>query len=348
MATTLNRSDLLAGARNCVIDCAQITKGSAVTIVSESGTDKAVVDAIAETAREAGAKVDIVWAEPYAKGGKIPDEVFKAFRDADILINQYHSLSRAALADNFPDEMRVRVPNRAITAELLASPWARFPYQLQKIVADVLEETMAPGRTWRITSPAGTDLSGRFAAPDSEVARAYFQTDEDNNRARRNFPGGVHGPRVSDSVNGTIVAEYVDGAPPEMQPVRLTIHDGKVTAVEGGDAAGRAIARVQESDGSVDSWHCGVNPKVVVPEQRLKAPRKWYSYAHCSPRMVHFHLGRTHDTINVGSLDQTLAIEGRTLYRDGVLCDLSDKRIAGAMQRYGVGADAFRTNPLPF
>lgn len=341
-------SDLLAGARNCVVDCAGIGKGSMVAIVSETGTDEAVVEAIAATARDAGAKVEIVWAEPYAKGGKIPDNVFAAFRDADILINHYHSLTRAALADSFPDEQRIRVPNRAITRELLSSPWARFPYQLQKVMSDVLEETMAPGRTWHITSPGGTDLKGRFAEPDSPVARAYFQTDEDNNRARRNFPGGVHAPRVSDNVNGVVVAEYVDGAPPEMKPVRLTIADGKVVQVDGGGPEGRAVARVNESDGSVDSWHCGVNPKVVVPEQRLKAPRKWYAYAHCSPRMVHFHLGRTHATINVGCLDQTLTIDGREVYRDGALADLGDKRIADAMRRYNVAPDALRTEALPF
>lgn len=340
--------ELLAGARNCVLDCAQIGKGNRVAIVSETGTEEAVVEAIAETARQAGATVDIVWAEPYAKGGNIPAPVFNAFRDADILINHYHSLSRAALQDNFPDETRIRVPNRAITRELLASPWARFPYQLQKTVSDVLEEIMAPGRSWRITSPGGTDLTGRFALADSPLARAYFQTDEDNNRARRNFPGGVHGPRVSEGVNGVVVAEYVDGAPPEMKPVRLTVRDGKVERVEGGDPEGRAVARVKESDGYMDSWHCGVNPKVVIPEQRLKAPRKWYSYAHCSPRMVHFHLGRTHATINVGCMQQSLSIDGRDIYRDGALADLGDQRINAALKRYRMTADAMRTEQIPF
>lgn len=340
--------DLLAGARNCVVDCAEIGPGKAVVIVNETGTDEAVVEAIAATAREAGARVDVIWAEPYAKGGTIPEPVFAAFRDADILINHYHSLSRAALQESFPDEKRVRVPNRATTRDLLASPWARFPYQVQLVMSEVVEETMAPGRRWQMTSPGGTDISGQFAEPDSPVARAYFQTDEDNNRSRRNFPGGVHMPRVSMDVNGTVVAEYVDGAPPEMQPVRLTIRDGKVTNVEGGDPEGRAVARVLESDGYMDSWHCGVNPKVVIPTPRLSNPRKWYAYAHCSPQMAHFHLGRTHATINVGCMRQTIAVEGKTIYRDGALVALSDPRITAAIARHGITPDDLRTEAVAF
>lgn len=343
--------ELLDGARNCVIDCAQIGNGSAVVIVNETGTDEDVVSAIAETAREAGARVEVVWAEPFPKdnpSAKIPDDVFRAFREADVLINHYHSLSRVALQDHFPAEARVRVPNRATTSALLASTWARFPYQLQKALSETLEDAMMPGRRWRITSPGGTDLRGKFVAADSPLARAYFQTDDDNNRARRNFPGGVHMPRVSTNIQGVMVAEYVDGAPPDMPPVRLTIEDGHVEAVEGGDTEGRGRARILESDGYLDSWHCGLNPKTVVPVKRLDNPRKWYSYAHCSPQMVHFHLGRTHATINVGFLHQTLEIEGQPIYLGGTLAELADSRITKELDRSGLGADILRTEPIPF
>src|SRR5215208_1388559 len=179
--------DLLEGARNCVIDCAKIAGGSSVAIVNETGTDPEVVSAIAEVAREAGAKVDVIWADPHPKekGAKIADNVHAAFRDADVLVNHYHSLSRAALQDEFPAEGRVRVPNRATTSALLQSSWARFPYGLQKALADSLEDVMGAGKRWRVTSPAGTDLRGQFVDADSLLAQAYFQTDEDNNRARR-------------------------------------------------------------------------------------------------------------------------------------------------------------------
>jgi leucyl aminopeptidase (aminopeptidase T) len=342
-------TEVFEGARNCVLDCAKIGKGSTVAIVNETGTDENVVAAIADVARDAGASVDVVWAEPHPKekGARIAPDVFAAFRDAEILVNHYHSLSRAALQDEFPAEARVRVPNRATTATLLGSTWARFPYGLQKAIADSLEDRMGPGKRWRITSPAGTDLSGQFVEADSPLAQAYFQTDEDNNRARRNFPGGVHTPRISSSINGTLVAEYVDGAPADMPPLRLTVRDGKVVAAEGGDAEGRARARVMESDGHIDSWHCGVNPKTVIPVDRLANPRKWYSYAHCSPKMVHFHLGRTHSTINVACLDQTLEIEHAPVYDKGVLIRVADRRVDQALEQYRLDEGALRTEPIP-
>jgi leucyl aminopeptidase (aminopeptidase T) len=340
--------DLLEGAHNCVVDCAKIGRGSSVAIVNETGTDPEVVSTIAEVAREAGAKVDVVWADPHSKekGAKIADNVYAAFRDADVLVNHYHSLSRAALQDEFPAEARVRVPNRATNSALLQSSWARFPYGLQKALADSLEDIMGAGKRWRITSPAGTDLRGQFVEADSPLAQAYFQTDEDNNRARRNFPGGVHVPRISTGINGILVAEYVDGAPADMPPMRLTIRDGKVVDVEGGDAEGRARARIMESDGHVDSWHSGVNPKTVVPVKRQANPRKWYSYAHCSPKMVHFHLGRTHATINVACLDQTLEIEHQAIYDGGVLVPVSDPRVDQALARYKLDSGALRTEPI--
>src|SRR3954464_586652 len=151
-------AELFEGARNCVLDCARIGKGSTVAIVNETGTDPDVVTAIADVARDAGARVDVVWADPHPKekGARIAPDVHAAFRDAEILVNHYHSLSRAALQDEFPAETRVRVPNRATTANLLGSSWARFPYGLQKAIADSLEDRMAPGKRWRIASPAGT------------------------------------------------------------------------------------------------------------------------------------------------------------------------------------------------
>ena len=135
---------------------------------------------------------------------------------------------------------------------------------------------------------------------------------------------------------------------PEMEPVRLVIKDGYVQEVEGGDPEGRARARVLESDRYLDSWHCGINPKTVIPVKRTDNPRKWYSYAHCSPQMVHFHLGRTHSTINVGSMRQSLEIDGDAIYRDGAFADFSDPKIDRALSDAGQRTDALRTEPIAF
>jgi hypothetical protein len=120
-----------------------------------------------------------------------------------------------------------------------------------------------------------------------------------------------------------------------------------VAAVEGGDAEGRAKARILESDRHIDSWHCGVNPKTVIPVERSANPRKWYSYAHCSPKMVHFHLGRTHSTINVACLDQTLEIEHAPIYENGMLMRIADRRVDQALEQYKLEEDVLRTEPIP-
>lgn len=329
----MTASDLSAGARNCVVDCAQVGEGSNLVIVNELSTvDDSVVAELVQAAQNVGAHVDVVWADPMKRDEAIPADVFTAFRDADILINHYHCLSREVLQQHFPDEPRVRVPNRAITPSLLASPWARFPYGLQRAISDAVEASMLPGRYWRVTSPAGTDVHGYFADANSAVASAFFRSDENDNRARRNFPGGVHPPHISNGLEGVIVAEYIDDAPfgPET-PLRLEVRNGQVTSIAGGDSSGTARKRIADSDGYFDSWHAGVNPKTVVPIERAANPRKWFSFTHCSPQIIHFHLGCTYDTINVASFNHTLEIDGVVLFKDGVLNITDDDGIASAL-----------------
>ena len=43
-------------------------------------------------------------------------------------------------------------------------------------------------------------------------------------------------------------------------------------------------------------------------------PVAWYSYSHCSPMIVHFHLGRSHAPVDVACFYQTIEIDGRIVY----------------------------------
>jgi hypothetical protein len=257
-----------------------------------------------------------------------------------VIVSHYPSLKREVLFESLGNETRIRVPNRARTTELLASDWARFPYGLQRIIAERLDEIMSPGRHWRITSPAGTDLGGSFAAGGGEVGAAFF-VDQGEGRARRNFPGGVHSPRNCADVNGVIVVEYMDGVPQAKsdEPLRVEVKDGRVVAVTGGDRAGKARAAIEASDGWIDSWHAGVNPRTEIPVSRGTDAREWFTYSHCSPDIMHFHLGRTHATTNLAAFGHTLRVDGNLLYRDGRLAVYDDPEIAREAARVSLPAD---------
>ena len=190
---------LEAGAVNCVIGCAGVGKGTRLFVVSERGAvEEEVAESIIKMGGEAGAAVESLWVEPIPKEtpDAISESILRAYRDGDIVISHLPSLTREALHPHFPSEPRVRVPNRARTAALLSSDWARFPYAVQRAIAECLEDHMVPGRCWRITSPAGTDLRGVFDGAGGEVGAAFFVDSGEAGRARKNFPGGVHDPRA--------------------------------------------------------------------------------------------------------------------------------------------------------
>jgi hypothetical protein len=62
--------------------------------------------------------------------------------------------------------------------------------------------------------------------------------------------------------------------------------------------------------------------------------------------MIHFHLGRTHGTINVACLDQTLEIEHKPIYESGALVAVSDPRVEQALLHYKLNGNALQTETV--
>ncbi len=337
--------DFEAGIRNCVATCARVERGQSVYIVAEEGfADAAVVEALTEAARDRGADVHVVPGPliPKDRPKAIPPAVLDAYDRADVLFAHYPSLKREALHPHFPGESRVRVPNRARTVSLMSSEWAGFPYSVQRALATTLDTLSAPGKSWRITSPKGTDVRGRFGSRESTVAQAYFVEDE-GGRARRNFPGGVHSPVVAVATEGAIVADHIAGYGSMPEPMRLELKDGRVVSFEGGDPEGSMHKSLTSTDGFIDSWHAGVNPKTIIPVARADNPGAWYSYSHCSPTIVHFHVGRSHAPVDVACFDQTIEIDGRVVYDQGKLTIWEEAEVDRAMNDSGM-ADSMMVN----
>ena len=335
-----------AGIENCVATCARVERGQSVYIVTEEGVaDVAVVEALTESARDRGADVRVVSGPviPKDRPEAIPSAVLDAYDRADVLFAHYPSLKREALHPHFPGESRVRVPNRARTVALMSSEWAAFPYSVQRALATTLDTLSAPGKSWRISSPNGTDVKGSFGSRESTVAQAYFVEDE-GGRARRNFPGGVHSPVVAVATEGVIVADHVAGFGGMPESVRLELKEGRVVSLEGGDP--QMHEEIDRTDGFIDSWHSGVNPKTIVPLARADNPVQWYSYSHCSPAIVHFHVGRSHDPVDVACFDQTIEIDGRTVYDAGRLTIWDESEVDGAVNASRMAGSMMVNTPM--
>jgi len=340
-----------AGVRNCVENCAGVKRGQSVYVVSEEGAaEPALVEAVAEAARERGGDVHVVWGPviPRERRDEIPAHVLDAYAKADVLFAHYPTLKREALHPHFAGERRVRVPNRARTVALMSSDWAAFPYEVQREAAHAIDALSAPGRSWRITSPAGTDIKGTFGDPNSTMAEAYFIEEEDG-RARRNFPGGVHSPVMAVDTEGVIVADHIARfrAMNPSDPLVVEIREGRVVSVKGGDDEGRMAESVRATNGYIDSWHAGVNPKTVVPIERRADPVEWYTYSHCSPMIVHFHVGRSYDTLDLACFRHTVTVDGEAVYRDGSLAVWDRPKVDRAIAQSGMPASMLENGEIP-
>lgn len=340
-----------AGVRNCVENCADVRPGQSVYVVSEEGAaDPEIVEAVAETSRARGGEVHVVWGPgiPRERRDEIPAHVLDAYANADVLFAHYPTLKREALHPHFPGERRIRVPNRARTVPLMSSDWAAFPYSVQRAAATTIDSMSHSGGRWRVTSPNGTDVRGAFGRPDSTVAQAYFVEEEDG-RARRNFPGGVHSPVVAVGTEGVIVADHVArfGTMNGADPLVLELKEGRVVSVRGGDEDGRMREAIRKTDGFIDSWHAGVNPRTIVPIARTDNPVEWYTYSHCSPMIAHFHVGRSHDPVDVACFHQTITVDDYRLYEDGRLSIWDHPDVERAIRRCGMPASMFETSAIP-
>ena len=343
--------DLKRGIENCVLDCAGVQAGQLIYIVSEEGAaDIDVVDAIAAISRDRGAEVHVVWGPviPRERREEIPPDVFEGYAKADVLFAHYPTLKREVLHPHFPGERRVRIPNRARTSVLMESDWAAFPYSVQRAAATTIDSMSRPGGKWRVTSPNGTDVHGEFGRPESTVAQAYF-VDEEDGRARRNFPGGVHSPVVAVATDGVIVADHIAkfGTMNTVDPLVLELKEGRVASVKGGDDEGKMRDAINGTDGFIDSWHAGVNPKTIVPIARTDNPVEWYTYSHCSPLIVHFHVGRSHDPVDVACFNHTITVDDYLLYDNGQLSIWDHPDVDRAIRNCNMPASMFDTSAIP-
>ncbi len=346
------RSEIEEGARNCIVGCARVKNQDNLLILNQTGSvDNEVSDALVQAAKATGARVHVLWEDPIPKeSNEVPKTLVAALLSSDAAVLTYPSLRREILHPHLKDKEVVRSGNWAMTAKLMGSEWARFPFALEQAIINKLDEIMERGEFWRITTPRGTDIRGKFAGKGSIIAGAYFEKDDDNTRLNRYFPGGVHTPFNSRAVEGVIMVEHLSGlaisgnAVAIERSLKVELKDNRIISVEGEDRGVKILKREieerkEEAYDFMDSWHAGTHPKTVVPYDRKKEPRAWWSYAHWSPLVLHFHLGRSVNPLTLGCFNQTISVDGRKIYEDGKLAMLND--IEEAAKSY---SDSFFSN----
>lgn len=334
-------SDFKEGISNLVRHCAQVREGESVLILNEHGAvDPEVSEHIEQLVRSTGAACRSLWGDTIEpKSQTLPNAMVDAILSADKVISNY-TIDRVLLDDYIQEKDLVYVRNSCRTVKSLSHPHAVFHWGLVRVIMGYVEDLCSKATTWRITSPAGTDISGQIS-DGSDVADAFFVQDAESSRFIRVFPGEVFTPVGSRRATGKIVMEYVNikDSHPWDEAAIISIVDDKITRIEG---TGRAeqldrdledrVTKYGERAAYLDSWHGGMNPGARVPSPEDRSLRG----ATSGPAMMHFHLGRTKDPISAGALFAAIELDDRKIIENGKLLILDDERILQARSYLGL------------
>jgi hypothetical protein len=159
--------ELLRGVRNCAINYGGIKKGDQVVILSELGTyiDPVVVQAQATVCQEAGAEVQVLWTRSLTNTWweELSPTVRAAIAAADVVLQNMNSIGKTHLLDLMIDKKVRRIRNYATDVMLMCSDWANFPVEIQDLVEVKVNTSLEKAKTYRITTPAGADITGEIA-----------------------------------------------------------------------------------------------------------------------------------------------------------------------------------------
>lgn len=214
-----------------------VKPGETVLVVTDTPQRK-IGDLLREAAEEAGAEALLIVMKPRATHGSEPPAlVAQAMRSADVVLApSSRSLSHTqARRDASGAGARIAtLPNISedTMARTLSADYAAIARR-----SSAMAEILSRGKTARLTTPAGTDLTlgldGREAHPDTGII--HHPGDFSNLPAGEAYIAPMEG-----TTNGVLV---VDGAMAAIglvnQPIRMTIRDGYAEEIWGGEEAER-------------------------------------------------------------------------------------------------------------
>lgn len=138
---------------------------------------------------------------------------------------------------------------------------------------EAVRAALRTGKTVRIASPAGTDLTLTLAGNQPYFSDGFI-TEEDAKSGPQAqlvwLPAGEVYVRVAPgSASGTIVADRLTFEGEEIEGLRLEVRDGRVTNLSAAKGIDRFKARYDAASGPKDALtvlDIGVNPNMTVPE----------------------------------------------------------------------------------
>lgn len=278
---TIQLSDLMPGAMNCIQNVAMIKPGEEVLIINDTTSDMDVTEAYKIAAEVAGGRVSVLTLKSPVAGAssdeitskalyaRWPKVAFNAMTSVDvgIVLTAYtdiHGIFGAG-ADYYglesPADIMTKYNTRMLSVvitnkEGLASPWATYPepllryleYMAHQHVLDAAGNSIDKAEV-RVTDPQGTDISFvgyRIVSKwldDPNITKPFS--------AFGTAQVGLQPAEPEPNAEGVIVSTSIHtGSVPE---VKVTVKDGRAISIEGGGSIATVWARDWEKGKNASS-----------------------------------------------------------------------------------------------
>ena len=301
--------------------CAKIQAGQEVLLLAhidglyggDNLVDEEAISWIQTALQLRGANASVLWIDEQAKphAWRLPPVVKAAMAACDVFINHSLDIAFEELVElkQFIWERKLRVVrNFATTAPLLCTAWAQTPHEL---VSEIRYQASLPfkeGLTWKLTDDNGTHLEGGIN-PAFNPNHPWITTYS----VRREEGGGyLPWPEWVDTIvrlsntSGIFIfdcmlswwSRYIGISPYFSKPIRLTIENGRIKEIEGGDEADalrRFLTSMHErlGDGVYDfnCLHFGVHPQANVSVHQCPNILYHRLIDHSHSSNIHVHIG---------------------------------------------------------
>lgn len=309
------------GARKIVEQCVGVRPGENVLIVTDTGSDSLIANALAIAVEAAGGKASVIISCPFKQAGEEPlKSVAAAMSAADAVIAPtsktiFHTeATRKAAAQG----TRILTLSEA-KPETLMTGLIEVDFDAQKPVVDALAEQMAKANVIEIKAPGGTNLKAklesRLPAKGTGICRS---------------PGEVTGVSIEvyiapieDSTEGTFVCDASCSMIGLInEPIKITFRKGKAVSIEGGQEANKLREILEGVNDPTAYVACeiafGLNPKARIVGDIIEDEGKYGTGHVALGNNVGFG-GKNNVPLHVDMVywKPTVWLDGKEIFRNG-------------------------------
>lgn len=345
----VTRFDPQEGARNLLLNCIGVRPGQRIVVAAEAPAegfyDALAAACILEVAEELGCRAELQPCPIVPGPEALPPSIIQALEEADHVIFQARAGDQIRFS-KLPGGA-TRTMSYAMDIGLLGSQFCTVHHGFMQEVLDGFEEKLSSSKTWRITCPLGTDVSGSQNPANSDEVPAEDFT-------LLLFPIPIFRPVSCATMSGRVALAhwlmstanhiYEDSFLRLDRPLIATIEAGRITDFEGPDDLVRSVWNHYRRVGKlfdiqediVHSWHAGIHPKAFYPLSALSNVDRWGSVAFANPRYLHFHTCGNYapGEIAWSVFDAKVELDGRVYWEAGEFTFLKSSQIQRGLSRY--------------